>query len=31
VLRAVSDVLRAYSRESDYVARYDGEEFAIIQ
>jgi diguanylate cyclase (GGDEF)-like protein len=30
VLRAVSDVLRACSRESDYVARYGGEEFAII-
>src|SRR5665648_1033771 len=30
VLRAVSDVLRACSRESDYLARYGGEEFVII-
>jgi diguanylate cyclase (GGDEF)-like protein len=30
VLRAVSDVLRACSRESDYLARYGGEEFAIV-
>jgi diguanylate cyclase (GGDEF)-like protein len=30
VLRAVSDVLRACSRESDYMARYGGEEFTII-
>ena len=30
VLRAVSDVLRACSRESDYLARYGGEEFTII-
>jgi len=30
VLRAVSDVLRACSRESDLLARYGGEEFTII-
>ena len=30
VLRAVSDVLRACSRESDFLARYGGEEFTII-
>lgn len=30
VLRAVTNVLRACSRESDYLARYGGEEFVMI-
>ena len=30
VLRGVAEVLRACSRESDFLARYGGEEFAIV-